>query len=73
MFLVSFLNSIGLRNVEMILSYYDEPFGELLKVFKVKLNEYDVGNSPYRFKKVFAFFLYAVDDGYQLMVKVCNW
>lgn len=73
MLLAVFLNSIGLYNVDVILKRYDKPYGELLEVCKFNLNGYDLEDSPYKFMRVFDFYLYAWDDGYQLSVKVTNW
>mgnify|MGYP006894362032 CR=1 FL=1 len=70
MLLAVFLNSIGLYNVDVELKRYDKPYGELQEVVKFNLNGYDLEKSPYKFMRVFDFYLYAWDDGYQLLIKV---
>lgn len=73
MLLAVFLNSIGLYNVDVLLKLYNKPYGELVEVVKFKLDGYDLEESPYKFMRVFGFYLYAWDDGYQLHVKVSDW
>lgn len=73
MLLAVFLNSIALYNVDVVLKRYDKPYGELLEVCHFNLNGYDLEESPYKFMRVFDFYLYALDDGYQLSVKVTSW
>lgn len=73
MLLAVFLNSLGLYNVDVLLQRYNKPYGEVVEVVKFKLDGYDLEDSPYKFMKVFNFYLYALDDGYHLHVDVSKW